>query len=267
MLLLHGLASNARFWDLSAPHLTEEFRVLALDLRGHGASAKPEDGYDFPTVAADIAAFIQTLALERPLLVGHSWGANVGVQVAADYSGVLTGLVCIDGGTIEPSAAPGATWEDTEQTLAPPDFAAMRLPWEGFLDRARSGRMGALWGDRVEGFLRANFEILPDGTILPYLRRERHMRIVRALWDQQVSNLFPRVACPVLLMPARREEETRTSAGTREEKEAQLTKALELLPQARLVWMEDSIHDVPVQRPVEVARVIRDAARKGFFGK
>ena len=92
LVLLHGLASNARFWELTAPHLAKGFRVLALDQRGHGASAKPDTGYDFSTVAADVASFVQSLGLKRPILVGHSWGGNVGMQVAGDYPSLLAGL-------------------------------------------------------------------------------------------------------------------------------------------------------------------------------
>ncbi|MBI2855990.1 MAG: alpha/beta hydrolase [Chloroflexi bacterium] len=265
MILLHGLASNARFWDLAAPHLTPHHRVIALDQRGHGASAKTEDGYDFPTVAGDVASFIRAVDMERPILVGHSWGGNVGVQVAADNPDLLAGLVCIDGGIIEPSAAPGATWEETEKALAPPDFAAMRLSWDTFLERVRGMEMGTLWGNHLETFLRANFEIQPDGTVLPHLRRERHMLIVRALWEQRVSGLFPRIACPVLFMPTRRHGEAGSSAGPQDRKEAQVAHALEAVPRARVVWMEDSVHDVPVQRPQQVARAVLDTISDGFF--
>ena len=265
LLLLHGLASNARFWELTAPYLAEEFRVLALDQRGHGASAKPDGGYDFPTVAADIASFVKSLGLERPILVGHSWGGNVGMQVAADYPGLPAGLVCIDGGTIEPSAAAGATWEETEKTLAPPDFATMHLEWDVFLERAKTSGRGALWGDHLEQFYRANFQIQPDGTILPRLRRELHLLIVRALWEQRVSSLYAKIGCPVLIMPARWDDETFSSAGDTATKEAQVGQALKEIPKARVVWMEDSIHDVPIQRPLEVAEVISAVEKEGFF--
>lgn len=77
LLLLHGLASNARFWQLIAPYLAENFRVFALDQRGHGTSAKPANGYDFPTVAADVASVVNSLGLERPIIVGHSWGGRL----------------------------------------------------------------------------------------------------------------------------------------------------------------------------------------------
>ena len=266
LVLLHGLASNAHYWDLAAPYLARHFQTVALDQRGHGASAKPDHGYDFPTVAGDVEDFIRTLGLKRPIIVGHSWGGNVAVQVASDYPTLLAGLVCIDGGLIEPAATPGATWEETEQRLAPPDFVAMNVTWDSFLERARDRGMATYWGDKMVDFLQANFDVLDDGKVRPKLTRERHMQIVRALWDQRVSQLLPRVVCPVLLMPARREQHQDSSGRSfAEERNVRVTGATELLNRHRLVWMEDSIHDVPVQRPQEVANVIIQAADDGFF--
>ena len=82
VLLLHGLASTCHIWDLVAPLLAEEFRVVALDQRGHGLSAQVEDGYDFATVSSDAAAFIRFLEWERPVdsrtLLGRGRGAGTG---------------------------------------------------------------------------------------------------------------------------------------------------------------------------------------------
>lgn len=263
MLLLHGLASNARFWDLAAPHLSEDFRVLAMDQRGHGTSDKPADGYDFPEMAADVVRFVHDMGLQKPILVGHSWGGNVAVQVGASHPEVPAGLVCIDGGTIEPSSLEAATWTKIKAAMAPPDFVAMRLTWEGLLEESRARGMAALWGDHLENFLSANFDIQHDGTVLPKLNRETHMVIVRALWEQRPSMLFPQITCPVLLMPARKSDQ---SSKTMWDQEIGITRALSLLPQGQLTWMEDSIHDVPVQRPARVSQVIRDANRDKFFG-
>src|SRR5262245_5740144 len=85
ILLVHGLASNARIWDLVAPLLARDFRVAAIDQRGHGLTDKPADGYDFATIAGDLAGAIGALGWARTLVVGHSWGANVALQLAADY--------------------------------------------------------------------------------------------------------------------------------------------------------------------------------------
>ena len=266
LLLLHGLASNANFWNLAAPYLQEEFRVVALDQRGHGVSAKPDGGYDSPTFANDIATLIGNLEMARPIIVGHSWGANVGMQVAADYPDLVTGLVCIDGGFFDPSSAPGATWAEVEEALMPPDFAAFRLTWDELVRTAHTWDPGVYWGSKLEEFLQGNFEVQQDGTVLPRLRREKHMLVVRAIWDQKVTSVFSRVTCPVLLMPTRQKKLSDSSKDGKHNKEGQIERAVSLLPQARVVWMEDSIHDVPVQRPKEIAAIIRDAILAGLFG-
>ena len=76
-LLVHGLASNARLWDGVARRLASAgHSAVAVDLRGHGHSDKPESGYDFATIVEDMRALIGALGLgfERPILVGQSWG-------------------------------------------------------------------------------------------------------------------------------------------------------------------------------------------------
>ena len=65
-VLLHGLASTHRIWDLVAPLLAEDHTVITVDQRGHGESAKPDGGYDFTTVAADINGLLQV-----PLVSGN----------------------------------------------------------------------------------------------------------------------------------------------------------------------------------------------------
>ena len=109
-LLVHGLASTCRIWDLVAPLLSDNLRVLTLDQRGHGESQKPNEGYDFATITNDLHAFINELNLDRPLLVGHSWGGNAVLHYAAFSPNLISGLALVDGGTIELSALPEFTW-------------------------------------------------------------------------------------------------------------------------------------------------------------
>ena len=85
IILLHGLASNCHIWDMVAPILAKDNAVVALDQRGHGVSAKPDDGYDFATVSNDLLDLIRARNMERPIVVGHSWGADVALEFAAAY--------------------------------------------------------------------------------------------------------------------------------------------------------------------------------------
>ena len=126
------------------------------------------------------------------------------MQVAADYPDIVRGLVCIDGGFIEPSAAPGATWQDTKLRLSPPDFVALDFTWQQLVERAKTWPTAAFWGEKLTDFLRGNFAELETGSVRPKLTLERHLKILRGIWDQKVSELYERVSCPVLLMPARR---------------------------------------------------------------
>jgi len=82
LLLVHGLASTSHIFDLLVPHLAGEFRVVAYDQRGHGESSKPSSGYGFDQTAADAAAVIEQAGLDAPIVVGHSWGANVVLELA-----------------------------------------------------------------------------------------------------------------------------------------------------------------------------------------
>ena len=263
VVLLHGLASNCRIWDLVAPILASDFSVVALDQRGHGLSDKPDRGYDFATVSADLRDFVRHMGLEQPLVVGHSWGGSVALEFAVRYPDVPMGLCWVDGGMIEISASPGATLENARREMAPPSFEGVTP--DALLERARTRRWLGPMNEQLEGTLLANFRVLEDGTIRARLSRENHMRIIEALWEHRPSELYASVRQPVLIMPARRAGD-QSPAARRFRREESVAKAASRLPVSKTVWLEDSIHDVPLQRPGLVADVITQHYKDGFFG-
>lgn len=251
VLLVHGLASNARLWDGVAPVLAERGHpVAAVDLRGHGRSSKPESGYDFETVSRDLYRLIERLGwLARPPVVaGQSWGGNVVLELAARHPGAVSGLVLVDGGTIEMSAR-FADWPTAEAALAPPPLAGTpRIQMEKWFranhpDWPEAGILGTL----------ANMEELADGTIRPWLSLDRHMQIVRHLWDHHPGDTYPRVAVPVVMVMAESSSNPRWMAGKREEVAA----ALKGLPHGTVRWIEGD-HDLHAQHPEVVAELIHD---------
>src|SRR4029453_15633548 len=144
VVLLHGLASNARIWDGVAPRLVGAgLRVVAVDLRGHADSAQPPDGYGFETVGRDLEAALAALGLARPVLAGHSWGAGVALQYAADRPGSLAGLALVDGGLLGVTEWAGTTREEVRRTLAPPRFAVPLADWLARAKRFDPGGAGA----------------------------------------------------------------------------------------------------------------------------
>ena len=263
VVLLHGLASTCHIWDLVAPILADDFAVIAVDQRGHGISDKPDFGYDFASVSRDLLGVIEARNMEKPIIVGHSWGADVALEFSVAYPEIAGGICFVDGGMIEPSARPGMTLEKAREDMAPPVFAGMTLQAlkERFSNRQRPFPLPR----EFDEVLLCNFEVFPDGTVKTCLSRENHLRIIDSLWDHHPSQLYPQVPCAVLMLPARMSNDDSVAERTFRRQES-VAKAQELIPRVNVVWLEDSIHDVPVQRPELVAGLIKESIVSGFLG-
>lgn len=98
LVLLHGLASQAHRWDDFAGAVHDLFRVVTLDLRGHGLSDHTEEGYTLPLFAADVKALARHLNLQQFDLLGHSLGAMAAINFTAQNPGLVRRLVLEDGG-------------------------------------------------------------------------------------------------------------------------------------------------------------------------
>ncbi|MFM8793427.1 MAG: alpha/beta fold hydrolase [Acidimicrobiales bacterium] len=261
MVLVHGLASNCRLWDGAARELVAlGHDVVALDLRGHGRSDKPDHGYSVPEVARDVVDVIGRLsdgnsAWERPLVLGQSWGGNIVVEIAANHAGRVRGAVAVDGGTIELSRA-FPDWEECSRTLAPPRLAGMPA------ERLRTFVRGAHpdWSEEAIDGTMHNMEHHADGTISPWLTFERHITVLRGLWEHSPTALFPRIEVPVLFTPASKADDQHTR--TKRESHA---RALELVPRARVEWFEPADHDLHAQFPARFASTVHRHVMEGFL--
>jgi pimeloyl-ACP methyl ester carboxylesterase len=98
-VLVHGLGDAACVWNHLANQLMSAFRLIGMELRGHGDSAwDPERRYDNDVLAGDLSKIVALLGLKKIALVGHSLGAAVAIRFAADNPGVVSGLVIVDFG-------------------------------------------------------------------------------------------------------------------------------------------------------------------------
>jgi pimeloyl-ACP methyl ester carboxylesterase len=273
VILLHGLASNARLWDLVMPRLVAAgFDAIAPDARGHGETEKPDTGYDFDTFHHDLCALVEEWQAVGPILVGHSWGAMVALEYAARVrSGPAApaGVVLVDGGIGHLRDMPGATWAAVRRALTPPRLDGTPLEelrsWFHRPDRA--------WiPDPIqEQAILANFRI-DQGRVWPRLTFERHMLIVEAMWAFALYQRYSQVRCPVLMLPVR---PPAAAAGPRElshleVKRRGLDQASRRLRSLHVRWLEDTVHDVLLHRPdrlaeeiILFARSLETARRRG----
>jgi len=93
VVLLHSWAAARRSFAALAPLVSPHVRTLAFDLRGHGDADKPAEGYDLPTLAADVVAALDALEVARAVLVGASSGGYLAQQVAVSAPERVAGLV------------------------------------------------------------------------------------------------------------------------------------------------------------------------------
>jgi pimeloyl-ACP methyl ester carboxylesterase len=105
VVLLHGYGESLLAWRALFDELTPHADVLALDLRGFGLSDKPPTGYATDTLAADVIGVLESLGIERAVLVGHSLGGAIAAAAAARSPERVSGLILIA------PAVVGARWE------------------------------------------------------------------------------------------------------------------------------------------------------------
>ena len=255
-VLVHGLASNVRLWDGVAERLhTLGHTVYAIDQRGHGRADAPEAGYDLETAVADLLSLITVLGLRRPVLAGQSWGGNVVLELGWRHSDVVRGIACVDGGVIE-LADWFPTWEDCLTAMTPPHLDHLTLAQL----EARMKAQLPHFSERAIGAYLHCFREKPDGTIEPRLQRDRHLTIVRSLWENRPSVRWPTLKTPTLLLLADSGDSKRTEAKRRAETDA-LAKAAKI----QSVWFSPGHHDLHLEFPERVADILDKAVRDGFF--
>ncbi|HEY6957196.1 MAG TPA: alpha/beta hydrolase [Candidatus Limnocylindria bacterium] len=105
IVFIHGAFGGRSHYASQIAHLAGRHRVLALDLRGHGDSDAPADGYRVRDFARDVIAVCHTAGLERAFICGHSIGAAIALEVAAQEPALVAGIVMLDGAVLFPEPA------------------------------------------------------------------------------------------------------------------------------------------------------------------
>jgi pimeloyl-ACP methyl ester carboxylesterase len=171
LLLLHGFMGHSHAWDRIAGVLRENYRVLALDQRGHGETAwASPDGYTMDGFVGDVAQFVAALGLQQLTVVGHSLGGRVGFFFAGTRPTALQRLVVSD---IGPITNPAGRNRIGAFAAAPADF------------------------DTVESAIATRRAAFPneDPDLLAYETSHGLMRTHRGRWTWRFD---PRMADPAI---------------------------------------------------------------------
>jgi pimeloyl-ACP methyl ester carboxylesterase len=224
VVLIHGLGLGQRSWDRVAPRLSAEgLRVVSYDQRGHGGSDVAGDYSPF-AFEKDLATVLEGLGLEKPILVGHSLGATVALNYAASHKS-CAGVVCVEGGL--PLELPSADWESMEAEMRRP---LLRL---------------AAWAMKVARL----------GTKLSFDELRRVVEVHDDLRQSELNGIHRRITCPIVMVMGSQADPTPQGEEIREAVREGVRDLQERHPRVRVEWFPCG-HNVPLERPVELAELI-----------
>jgi pimeloyl-ACP methyl ester carboxylesterase len=240
VVLIHGYTDNARDWVPMLPYLSKRFRLILVDIRGHGRSSKPECCYTRLDFAYDIKLLLDALGIQKADIVGHSLGSIIS-QTFAEYWPTRTNRVVLISSTGGPP--PGAPKKPPQF-----DFAAEIRKLKEPID-ADSPFMIAWWDSPTvvdPDFIRRQRE---DAAAIP-------LRVWIAVLDQglpgdilyaDLQSTLPRLTAPTLLIWGSKdplmEEPVRTTLR-------------DALPKAEVKVFEGLGHNPFWEDPIGVAKVI-----------
>ncbi len=223
VLLIHGLSNTAWSWAPVARRLRAVRKVVAMDLRGHGLSDAPADGYDPARYGADVIAAAEGSGLlagpgDRVVLAGHGFGAIVAAWAAADLGDRCAGLVLVDGGWESIEAATGVDVDEFLRTIdEPPEVMRSMAAFLG--DRA--GFDPVSWDADQERGARATVVETHAGKVVPATRPHALQASVRAMFRYEPARILAKVVAPVVALIAADDE-----AGSRARSLAEVSATL-----------------------------------------
>ncbi|MBD8491583.1 alpha/beta fold hydrolase [Pseudomonas syringae] len=233
LLLLHGLGSSGLDWEYQVPAFSAAgYRVITLDLRGHGRSDTPRERYSIAMFSADVAALIDHLHLEPVHLVGLSMGAMVGFQLAVDQPQRLKSLCIVNSGPQVKVRGANDVWQwfkrwslarvMSMQTLGQA-LGKLLFPLPEQADLRR--KIAERWARNDKRAYLASFDAIVG-------------------WG--VQERLSRITCPTLVISADRDY---TPVAV---KQAYVKR----MPNARLVVIDNSRHATPLDQPEAFNRTV-----------
>lgn len=164
LVLLHGFTLDSRMWGPQIPVLSERYRVIVTDTRGHGRSDAPSTGYSRETRVSDLLMLIETLQLERLHLVGFSQGGSTAIGFALQQQERLASLSLVSTGAAGFDVGPRINRIDTlarekSVTDARAEWLDLALRWfkpehtaiTELMRTMISEHSGAYWSDPMRG--------------------------------------------------------------------------------------------------------------------
>ncbi len=262
IVLVHGLAGTAHAWAPVARRLCRRRRTVAMDLRGHGLSDAPTEGYEPASLAGDVVAVAEGSGLlDAPaggvVLAGHGFGAIVAAWAAVELGARCAGLVLVDGGWEDLTEATGLEpWEFLRTIEEPPEVLASLAAYLA----DRKGFDPASWDTDQEEAARAAIVELPAGRVVSSTRPHALEACVEAMFGYRPLDTLTAVTAPIVVLAAAEDEAGGRTAALDGVAAALARQGRPLA--ARRAFPADG-HNLMRYRPTEVTAAILEAGSSG----
>ena len=237
IIFLHFSGANLMMWQRAIPYFQGRYRLILMDLRGHGKSDKPSEGYHMDDMARDVLGVMEQLQIVQAHVVGSSLGAEVGLSLAANYPERVISLVC--DGALSSEFGPYSTWEGSEmefnthvaQFLEKMHTSPERIypSVDALVEKSREGLAEiGWWNEYVEEMERYDAFKLDEGKYVRGFRKYANEAYMKQYFHYRLEDYYARVKCPLLMLP-----DADLLANEREK--AVMKRLSKLAPQAKVV--------------------------------
>ncbi|MEN8242303.1 MAG: alpha/beta hydrolase [Chloroflexota bacterium] len=225
LVFIHGLGSSTKDWEHQVDHFSTRYRVILVDVRGHGQTGKPAGPYSVQMFAQDLAGLIGALGIPAAHLCGISMGGMIAFQMAVDYPEMVKTLTVVNSGANLVSDSFKERWNIFQR------LAIFRL--------LSMEKIGETLAKRI--FIKPEQEALRTVFVERWSEnfKPAYMAATRGLVGWTVEDMLGEIACPALLVAADEDY------SPLEDKQRIASK----MKNAELVVIEDSRHATPVEHP------------------
>lgn len=192
VVLIHALGANLTLWDDTARHLSDRYRVLRFDLRGHGGSDAPVGAYTMTRLADDVVALMDALDIGQAHVCGVSVGGMVAQTMGVRHADRLLSLALVD------------TIDHTPMTAHP--------MWANRIGQAEAHGMAGLVSSTMERWLTQPFrDAHPEtveaiGRMLAATPVQGYVGVAQAILAFDLADAIGRIHCPTLVVTGSKDE-------------------------------------------------------------
>jgi esterase len=245
LVILHGSGNaHARGWDHVAAALTDQYRVIVPDLRGHGESSwAPISQYTWQLFLEDALSLMDTLGLSQVVLCGHSFGGRIAYMLASKHPERVTRLVIVEADPLDPKIQEANPPMETYATVEAAVIEAYKR--QPYADK-----------DTLRHEVEYGLKQLADGKWTWRMDRTMHVAFGRGQLSPGTKLEWPALAqiqCPTALIAGAHS----LMKGGSMRIPGIAEKMARTIPNCKLIEIPDASHDLPNENPGEFIRALR----------